>query len=247
MYDMKYLSSIYFGRDKMAIRVLLWDKPNNMDRYEKYMEEIGSSISIVTFKVEDMNSNKDIDKTSYDIFIADITSYKEEKIKYYEILRRINPYIQFLCIGNKSMAIDAWECGCTAYILKPITKEKLINGILRAIKQWEKEKLYYELHQVYMLKKGDKWIPLKYNEIIYFEKNGKKINVKTKKESYEFYSSFERLKKNIDMEYFFQCHQGYIVNRYKIKFINSDTLTLDGVETEIPVSRRIKKKLIDYS
>jgi len=230
----------------MAIRVLLWDKPNNMDRYEKYMEEIGSSISIVTFKVEDMNSNKDIDKTSYDIFIADITSYKEEKIKYYEILRRINPYIQFLCIGNKSMAIDAWECGCTAYILKPITKEKLINGILRAIKQWEKEKLYYELHQVYMLKKGDKWIPLKYNEIIYFEKNGKKINVKTKKESYEFYSSFERLKKNIDMEYFFQCHQGYIVNRYKIKFINSDTLTLDGVETEIPVSRRIKKKLIDY-
>jgi len=129
----------------MTIRVLLWDKLNNINKYEKYIEEIGNSKSIATFKVEDINSNGDIGNTPYDIFIADITSYKEEKIKYYEILRRINPYIQFLCIGNKSMAIDAWECGCTAYILKPITKEKLINGILRAIKQWEKDRLYLKV------------------------------------------------------------------------------------------------------
>lgn len=230
--------------DKMAIKVLLWDKIAHMDKYEEYISEIKYSDNIIIFKTDDSELKTTLNQIIPDIFVADISHNREEKIKCINYLRNKTPDMQLISIGNKSTALDAWEYKSSDYILKPVTKEKFKKSIVHAIKQLEKEKLYRDATQIFMLKDGDSWLPLKYDDIIYFEKFNKKVNVKTQKDKYEFYSSFEHLRDMIDMDYFLQCHQGYIVNRYRMFCMNNDTIYLNGSDIPIPLSRRLKKKIM---
>lgn len=228
----------------MEIKVLLWDTPTDMCRYEEYIREISHSDNIIILKVAGSDPEAFLYKHNAHIMVADLATQKESKNKLINAFKNKNPYTKFICIGNKNVALDAWNCGCTDYILKPVTKEKLQISTMNAIKEIEKEKLYQNAMKKFMVRSGDYWLLLKYDEILYFEKLNKKIKVKAKKGEYEFYCSFEKLRNMIDMDYFLQCHQGYIVNRYKMLYMSNDAIYLDESDIPIPVSRRLKKNIM---
>ena len=57
---------------------------------------------------------------------------------------------------------------------------------------------------------------------------------------YEFIGTFKTLIDEIEVEYFFQCHQSYIVNRKFVKEFSNPEIIVSEIGLKIPVNRSSK-------
>ncbi|MGI6727633.1 MAG: LytR/AlgR family response regulator transcription factor [Anaerovoracaceae bacterium] len=80
-------------------------------------------------------------------------------------------------------------------------------------------------------------IKLKMCDILYFEKELRRIHVHTLQNVYSFYGSFKYLETMID-ERFCRCHYSFIVNLNKIDKMERHLLYLENGET-LTVSQRL--------
>ena len=216
-----------------------------VDKYKTYISE-----SCLNKKFNIAEYEEDLHKENFESLVPDITLAGINKIigSNYTIIneaKSINPYMQLICTGSKNKAAEAWVYGCNSYIMKPFKKEHLLKSLGSQIIRIEQIRLYNKHTKTLAIKCGGKWERLLYKDIIYFEKVGKKVNIVKKFGKCSFYSSFESLRKTIDMNYFFQCHQGYIINRYRMKTFKDNFITLEGAEVSIPVSRRLRKETVE--
>lgn len=82
-------------------------------------------------------------------------------------------------------------------------------------------------------------------EIIFFEKNGRKVLIHTKTQTYTTLMSTKEIKKEIP-DYFIQAHSSYIFNVNYFYKLEGTTITLVVNEMtfdDIPVSRKFKTNL----
>ncbi|AKA68015.1 LytR/AlgR family response regulator transcription factor [Clostridium scatologenes] len=154
-------------------------------------------------------------------------------------LRKINKDVIIIFItGFKEYALKAFEIKAFNYIMKPISEEKfkkLFQEILDRL-----DLIHYKLEKdkVFNIVNKEITYKIKYDDIYYFEKELRKIKVIHRDGSLEFYDSLKNLKKRIDMNYFTQCHQGYIVSNNKISIYKKLAITIEELGTIIPVSRQ---------
>lgn len=146
--------------------------------------------------------------------------------------------------GFKDYALDAYELNIFHYILKPISQEKISELMLNIIQRIDEIKAYKETEKFFIVKTKDKVIQLPYNEIYYFEKILRKIKVHYLEGTVTYTGTISSLMEDIDNEHFIQCHQGFIVNRYKISKYKDNNIYLMDKDNLIPVSRTHKQSII---
>ncbi|OON96223.1 MAG: hypothetical protein ATN36_06155 [Epulopiscium sp. Nele67-Bin005] len=115
------------------------------------------------------------------------------------------------------------------FIKKPIFAPK-VNKCLDLYIKLNMEITYFVYKKDYTVTK----IPV--NEILYFEKDGKKICVKTTKGADYFNESLSSIQKKLP-ETFVKPHGSFLINFEKIISLQPDNLTMVD-NTTIPVSRR---------
>lgn len=234
----------------MKYDLLIWDKPAMVKRLGKYINDSRFSSKINILKQGIEKKLKVLDLKSpirvHDIVIADINKVIEDEHLIIEKMRLINPDMQLLCIGGKNNADAAWNYECNSYIIKPFTKEDFLTCLECRLFKYEQIQLANKYMQNFSIKQNSKWIKLNYTDILYFEKVRKKIRVVTKDNDYSFYGTLKSLCDAIDMDCFFHCHQGYIINRQKMKKFKEDEILLEGSNASIPVSRRMRKAAVDF-
>lgn len=82
-----------------------------------------------------------------------------------------------------------------------------------------------ESKDYFVLKSNQRIIPLKYDEILYFESSqgaAHKIIVYTDGGIYSFYGKIRELEKNLGGN-FFRCHKSYIINLMRVSEIDTDS------------------------
>jgi len=65
----------------------------------------------------------------------------------------------------------------------------------------------------------------------------------TKQETIEYYASLKELKKVLDMDYFVQCHQSFIINKSKLTSYKSQSVYISDLDIDIPVSKASVKEV----
>lgn len=83
-----------------------------------------------------------------------------------------------------------------------------------------------------------------YNDIIYFEKSFRKVLIHTEKEVYCINTTIIAIEQAINPTYFSKIHQSFIVNLDKIKKVDSLWVYLNFKDTQLPLSRRQRKKVL---
>jgi DNA-binding LytR/AlgR family response regulator len=93
------------------------------------------------------------------------------------------------------------------------------------------------------VKNRDLSFPLHYNDIIYIENDGRKVNIYTmNNDVFSSYMSIEELAIQLDSR-FIHCHKSYIVNIDRIKYLEKSTFVMvNGVRINISQARGIKAK-----
>lgn len=88
---------------------------------------------------------------------------------------------------------------------------------------------------------------LGYDDIIYFQSTGRKVEIVTYDKRIDFYSSMDEIEKQLNKEIFWRIHKSYIINNRYIKEFSATEIELENA-IKLPISRtyreEIKKKIL---
>jgi DNA-binding LytR/AlgR family response regulator len=122
-----------------------------------------------------------------------------------------------------------------------IPKGIFSKEIPKAIRKATYNILHFKDNCVFV-KNRDLSFPLHYNEVVYIENDGRKVNIYTQNDVFSSYMSIEELALQLDSR-FIHCHKSYIVNIDKIKFLEKSSFVMvTGVRINISQARGVKAK-----
>ena len=233
---------------KNKINVAICDDNNiQLEILEKIIKNNFAEYDFSILKSNDSTSMlKSIEGKNIDVALLDIEMPVVDGIDLGLRIKEVNSdaiivYITgFAKHSFKSFAVKPFD-----YVIKPLNEEKVVK-MARDIKhRFAQIKLFNESNKFLTFLNKEGTIKLKYDEIIYFEKVGRQTEVHTEEKIYSIYTSLYKLAEEIDMDYFVQCHQSFIVNKYKINSIKKGDVILKENKGNILVSRKYKQNTID--
>ncbi|HMA60445.1 MAG TPA: LytTR family DNA-binding domain-containing protein [Halanaerobiales bacterium] len=212
------------------------DCKEQIELVENYLLEFRKSFKInIISSTEPFKFFHKLDEYRPDLVFLDIDMDELDGIKLGERIKKeySNTIIIYITAYEK-YALEAFRVRAFHYLLKPITAEKFSQVFREAISLLKKD---YTDNRYYTVKKKGEYISLNYEKIYYFEKVRHRVKLCTLEGDISFYGTFKKLLHEIDMDFFIRCHQGYIVNKNKIRAYRDQMLFLDEKQKKIPVSR----------
>lgn len=130
--------------------------------------------------------------------------------------------------GNESYAMELFEIRPLNFLIKPFSKEKLEEVLLKAIKLLHKENNFFEY------KNNNITFSILLKDILYFESHGRKVNIFLSNETKSFYGKLSTVEEQIHNQDFIMIHKSYLINlnhcieyTYEyVKMSNEEVLTI---------------------
>lgn len=149
-----------------------------------------------------------------------------------EILKDEKVQIAYIS-GKVKYAMELFDFRPINFLVKPLTREKIEKVIDKYIIISAQEQVAFSY------KKGSEHYKVEISKILYFEKEGRRIHIKTKDGEDVFYGRMEETYEKLKDNGFLYIHKSIIVNYNFISKIKYDSLMMmDGKEFPISQSRR---------
>lgn len=203
---------------------------------ERFSQDSGQSIEVECF----ISGAQLVEsyRGSWDLLLLDVNLPEMNGLDAARAIRRFDPDVLILFITNLAQyAIKGYEVGALDYILKPVSYYALsmkLEATLRILRRNEDRYL--------MLPREGGVIRLSLPRLYYVEAFSHQLHYHTTEgelvsTTSQTLSALER-----DLEGFFRCHKGYLVNLRYVDAVWGDTLIAAG--KELPVSRSRRKALL---
>lgn len=211
---------------------------------EKYIIEYGKSKGL-KITVDIFYSGEKLlkymgDGNTYDLIFLDI---EIGSITGVDVATRIrndfdDHIIKIVFITSKEgYEIELFAVQPFEFLKKPINKNKLYAVLDLAGKLLIIDAL------TFTYKKSFDYIKVNIGEILYFEKESRKIKIVTIKGTDYFYDTLENIMLKLP-NIFVRTHNSFVVNFEKIKYLKKESIILVN-QNELPISQRNKKILRD--
>lgn len=226
------------------------DYLNHLDIMVKYLEDFNRSNRDYDIHLTKACSGeellKKINKESIDIVFLDIEMEGLNGIQVGNELRTKFPKAIIVFItGFKGYALEAFEIQTFQYMIKPINSQKFHALMEKILTRFKERLAYEEKSNIFFIRTKEQTHKVRYDEIYYFERQGKKILIETDKGSFPFVDTLQKIMKELKSKSFIRCHHGFIVNIDKIFAIENDCILFKEVNQKIPISRRYKGEVLD--
>lgn len=244
--------SMLKGGLHMGYRFLMCDDLElHLDILEKHINNclIGKGILYNCYKTTSgIEALEMYRKQRYDLVFLDIDMPDGDGTQIAEKIFNIDKEAVIIYVtAYPQYAEKAYEQFVFQYITKPIDEFRLGVILNKALEKIERDILYDNEMSFFIIKKNNKEIKIMNKDVLYFEKVVNYINIwMENKESMSVRMTFKELEKVIDMELYLRCHNGFIVNKSKIKSISSKKIEILNVDKSIPVGRGYKKFVTDH-
>ena len=186
-------------------------------------------------------------ETAVDLVFLDIDMPELSGI---EMIKTLNtkPMV-VLTTAYSEYALESYEYGVVDYLLKPISIDRFLKAVNRAINMMtthknevstEKSK-YHNVNHILLKESGVTYnIPQK--DILYIEANGNYLNVFTKGKKYMIREKMHVIQKKLPEELFLRVHKSYIISLNELNSFEGNRLKIG--ETIIPIGGFYKSQLI---
>ena len=189
-----------------------------------------------------MSNEKAVDLLFLDIELGGIDGV--------EVGRRLrekveNEAMQIVYVSSKeSYAMQLFQIRPFDFLTKPVNMEK-ISKVMS-----EYKRLFIDRNMFFSFQVGKSTYRISENEILYFQCEGKKIQVITTKDKREYYGKMADVEKQISMNKFCVVHKSYIVNiNYVSEFCPDEVVMCN--EIRIPISqsmrKRVREKILEWN
>lgn len=215
------------------------DNANDIERIKQSiyrMVDYSFDYDIYRNPIELIKRLKDI---RYDLYLLDIVMPEKSGIDLARKIREIDTkaLIVFLTSYTQYMK-DVFEVVTFDYIIKPISDEKLLTVIQKAFS-------YLDMtNQSFSFNYGKNRYSIKFDEILYLEKQGRQAVIHTISKCYKTNMNTRELWEQLDQRMFAAIHGSFIINLKHVKSLENGKVTLtDG--NELVVTRGYRKSLTE--
>ncbi len=182
---------------------------------------------------------------SPDILFLDIELYEKSGIDVGKFIRddREDYRMHIVFVSAKQeYAMQLFRIQPLDFLIKPVSKEKLKEVLLRSMKQKTKNRTMFEYQ------KGGGFYQVPFDEIMYFRSDDKKIQIVMKAETQEFYGKLKRIM-DILPSGFIKIHQSYIVNSEFVREYTYETVKMkngDLLNISKPYRKEVRSRIRKY-
>lgn len=217
---------------------LVDDRPIDLDKLNGIVAGIGDT-EIVFSTTSAEEAYKNIKKETIDLLIADI---EMPSLSGYELADIIHSHALSIAVifvtANSGYAVHAFELNVHDYIMKPYTRDRLIQSVERLK---EKTKSSEIAGRLYIKRKNDIHIIQK-KDIIFIERSGRSSTIYTKTEEVKTYQSLNELEGELRERDFIRSHRSFIINIHYVKNFslyakNSYVVTFEGIENQAMITK----------
>lgn len=173
-----------------------------------------------------------------DLLLLDIHMPQPDGMELAHELRKRQIDVDIIFVTKSQEHIfEGYTCKAFAYILKPVSMERLSEELNRYVEELENTSECLNVS----IQGATQRIPL--TDIYYIESNKRKIILHTKKELVEFYEKMETMEQMLKEKGFLRCHQSYMVQKRYVTGFSRNDIMIDGIS--VPVSRKYYDVLKD--
>lgn len=184
----------------------------------------------------------------YDIIFLDIELCKINGVEVGKKIRNElnDEHTQIVFFSSKeSYAMELFEVRPLNFIIKPFSKEKIESILLTAIKLLNKENRFFEY------KNNNISFSVPISDILYFESNGRKVNIVMTGEVKSFYGKLSAVEEQINNPDFILIHKSYLINfnyckeyTYEyVKMSNDEVLAISQNNRKTVREKTMQRKL----
>ncbi len=189
---------------------------------------------------------KELRENPVDILLLDIQMPELNGIEFANLLPKTTRII--LTTAFDQYAIEGYKVNAVDYLLKPISYEKFIIAINKAI-EWFKAVKHDEdssNDEFIYVKSEYKLVRINLNDILYIEgvKDYVKIYLEGEKKSIMTLMNMKKLEEFLKEPKFLRVHRSFIVNMTKVEMLDRGRIVV-GQEF-IPISESYKEKVGEY-
>jgi DNA-binding LytR/AlgR family response regulator len=155
----------------------------------------------------------------------------------------VKPQVIFVT-GKTKYAFKAFDYDAVDYLRKPISKERFLNAVHKAITNYKlKNDEGYDEEDFIFVKSNLKKRKVFLNELRYIEALGDYVKLVTEHDAFVVLSTMKAFEALLPPERFLRIHKSYIVNLDKVERYNSKVIELD--KEQLPLSRNRKADLVE--
>lgn len=154
------------------------------------------------------------------------------------------PQIIFVT-GKTKYAFKAFNYDAVDYLRKPISKERFLNAVHKAITNYRlKNDDGFDDEDFIFVKSNLKKRKVFLNELRYIEALGDYVKLVTEHDELVVLSTMKAFEKLLPENRFLRIHKSYIINLDKVEKYNSKFIELEDDE-QLPLSRNRKTQLVE--
>ncbi|MGE0078780.1 MAG: LytR/AlgR family response regulator transcription factor [Bacteroidales bacterium] len=217
--------------------IIVDDEPLAIEVMEGYLKKIPNVEVIATFN-DAISAMETLSKHNADLLFLDIEMPKLSGI---DFLRTItNPPMVIITSANKNYAIEGYELNVVDYLLKPISLERIVRGVNKALEKKSKSPIRQagDNSDYIFLKENKKMIRLNLSEILYFESVKDYVKAITKDRTVVTKQNLSYFEQLLNPDDFIRVHRSYIVAVKNINAFSSSSVEIGNIE--IPFGRLYK-------
>ena len=197
-------------------------------KYQEMLTSIAKKhsieIAIRTFTSgEQMLFHVEAEPNESDIIYLDIIMKELTGIETAKKLKKLDCQAEIIFLtSSEEFVFDSFDVSPLHYLIKDaVGSNKFEEVFLRAVKiSSEKINTMFFCETRY----AKKQIPV--NKISYFEVNGRLMNVHYEKNSFEFYSTIDKIELSMSKHSFVRCHRSFLINLNFVDEIGKNEITL---------------------
>ncbi|MEW8957010.1 LytR/AlgR family response regulator transcription factor [Clostridium sp.] len=178
------------------------------------------------------------------ILFVEVEDYNKEIINKLKDFRKYNKYTLIVVISStREYAYEAFKIRAFQYLIHPLEESSVLE-VINEGEKWIQTREFLDLdNKIFLINTKDNLYKLKYKDIYYFEKILRKIRVVHRHGVLEYYGTFKELEDKLDLSYFIQCHQSFILSKDKIYSYKNQQVKLKDLNEIIPVSKAYIKRI----
>jgi DNA-binding LytR/AlgR family response regulator len=214
------------------------DQKSAANTIENYIKQT-PGLKLVGGSQNAIEALKEIEKSAPDILFTDINMPDLSGIELTKRLQLI-PTLVIFTTSYKGYALDAIELNALHYLLKPVSYEKFMQAVHRAITAIETkgknpESAHGLIAAITVNVKGNP-VEIAFNDIYYIEASRNNIIINLESTAYTIVSTLADFETKLPKDQFLQVHRSFIVSTSKIIRIDSNSIVLSN-EQILPVGR----------
>jgi len=181
-----------------------------------------------------------INNNSIDLIFLDI---EMPLINGFDLLDGLKEKPQIIFVTSKAdYALKAFDYEATDFLQKPISKERFLKAVKKAIDLHQlRNEINEDFGEAIIIKSNLKKLKIYTSKIKWIEAFGDYIKIITDTDNHLVLSTMKSFENELPKEKFIRVHKSFIVNIERIEKFNSKFAEIDN--TKIPISRN-KKDLI---